>query len=761
MKLFHATYIPLFCLSLIGCAGSGSNPSGVSWLDLLGNLTNSEIIARLDSPTASIITSFDPTGGNDDYNHFVRKGPAGWVVLADLKGPGYVSRFWTTGADDGKHRVRFFFDGEREPRLDLSLDELTGGREPFQPPLAAYENYCWYSFIPMPYAKRLVIMMQEGGQREGGWPRLFYQVNYCNLPKGKPVKTFTGEVTPADASKLAVVADYWKKGGLAEVPAGSKQLSESLSLAPGARQALQDLAGPAIVRELTVTPDFSKLPTAVDRERILRDVVLHITWNGASLPSVAAPLGDFFGSFWRRTRCQSMYFGMTGNTFVCRFPMPFQSSARISFENQGQQSVDLALHVSCQALPSWDENWGYFHSSWSRSTPSDVGKPHAILRTTGKGRYVGCILSVVSMDRSWWILEGDEMMYRDGKTSPDWHGTGLEDYFNGAWYYRNVLIRPLYGLTVKTFFRISQYRLHLLDPVAYDSSFNMVFERGPNHASHGFMESVAYYYQDKPGAAMNTLGAAADRETPRDPLAEATIMTDLANYERIGDYQGAREYIDEFLETHREFPFRSVLRLRQIAYNERINGFGATRPEYERFLAAETNTVALDQAKLLMWFHESASNALCSLYANMRARAMLDGKELCAVEKPDRIVVVGLSIGPGKHAMAAQAGWQSYPSWVQISLRTHGADVNSGPDWKCKFNASGDWGSTEFDDAAWPSAGGLGTKGPPEEPYIWVEPNAFVDMHSKATGLRPRDEDWPSRQSFMVYRHAFELPADR
>jgi hypothetical protein len=314
-------------------------------------------------------------------------------------------------------------------------------------------------------------------------------------------------------------------------------------------------------------------------------------------------------------------------------------------------------------------------------------------------------------------------------------------------------------LTVKTFFRIIQYRLHLLDPVGYHSSFSMVFERGPDNASHGFMESMAFYYQDKPGAAMDGLGKAADREAPRDPLAEATIMTDLANYERLGDYQGARDYIDEFLETHREFPFGPVLRLRQIAYNERIHGFDVTRPEYERFIATETNRVALDQARLLMWFHESPSNALFSLYSNMRARAMLDGKELCGVEKPDRIAVVGLTMGLGRHAMSVQAGWQSYPSWAQTLLRTHGGDVYSGPDWKYMFNPTGDWGLPAYDDSAWSPMGGLGTKGPPEEPFIWVEPNAFVDMHSKAIGMRPRDEDWPNRRSVIVYRKSFESMA--
>ena len=105
-----------------------------------------------------------------------------------------------------------------------------------------------------------------------------------------------------------------------------------------------------------------------------------------------------------------------------------------------------------------------------------------------------------------------------------------------------------------------------------------------------------------------------------------------------------------------------------------------------------------------------------------------------------------------------QAGWQSYPSWVQASLRTHEGDVNSEPNWKYSFNPAGDWGSAEYDDSAWKPMGVLGTKGPPEEPYIWVEPNAFAGMQSKAAGIRPRDEEWPSRQSTVVYRKAFEVP---
>ncbi len=70
-------------------------------------------------------------------------------VLADLKGPGTVTRFWSANPDR-TNTTRFYFDGEAEPRLALPLADLfkglatpfwTGfllrqryGREPLLPP---------------------------------------------------------------------------------------------------------------------------------------------------------------------------------------------------------------------------------------------------------------------------------------------------------------------------------------------------------------------------------------------------------------------------------------------------------------------------------------------------------------------------------------------------------------------------------------------------------------------------------------------------
>jgi hypothetical protein len=746
-------------VSISGC-GLGCKGPRLTWIDLLSELMNSDRIAQLDVPGTSIVTSYDPAGSNDDYNHYLRKGPEGWIVLADLKGPGYITRFWFTGAEEnGKHRVQFYFDGEKKPSIDMTLAEFCGGSEPFVPPLARYENYCWFNLYPLPYAKRLVIMTQEGGYKPGGWPRIFYQINYTSLEKGQCVESYVpGTPTPEQAAKLKELRTYWEHGQ-AKVDSSRSQASmTTLVVAAGAAVSLDKITGPAVIRSLQVTPDFDALPSAQAHERVLRDVVMQIQWNDSGAHSVLAPLGDFFGSVWRRTRYQSLYFGMTGSTFVSRFPMPFEKAAQIRFENQGTQPVTMKVALEMEPLTSFTNAWGYFHATWSHSTPQDIGRPHAILRTEGEGKYVGCLLAEVTQDQSWWILEGDETMYVDGETRPSWHGTGLEDYFNGGWYYQNVLTRPLYGLAMKSFFRIAQYRLHLMDPVRFNQSFAMSFERGPDNASRGWMESMAYYYLRQPAPAAFPVGDAAQREPPKDPLTEPSIMTDLANYERFGDYRGAQEYIDFFLQQYPAFPFAPVLRLRQIAYTERLEGFSKAKPLYEQFLASETNSMAVEQARLLLWFHEDPSRAILSLYSTTKSRVFLDGQDVCSVENPESVRFVGVQLQPGQHALALYTMWSRYPNWIQASLRTHSTNIVTDLSWKMQFKPSGAWSSVGYDDTSWLSIPGTGVKGPPEEPYVWLMPNAFVDMQSQALGLRANDEIWPDKRGYFVFRKSFTMP---
>ena len=610
--------------------------------------------------------------------------------------------------------------------------------------------------IPILYRKRLVIETTKGGYKPGNWPRLFYQINYSLLPSRTPVESFSGAFSEADRAAMESVRRAWNEVPSNALPAASRMTTVRVALPPGSVSNALMLTGPAMICSLNVTPDFNAIPSALKREESLRNLILRIQWNRESFSSVETPLGDLFGNLGRRSRFRSMFFGMAGDTLESRFPMPFESAAQIQLENQGDQPITLEVGVEIEPLKAWDSKWGYFHSGWHRTGPNDVGAPHPILRTEGRGKYVGCILGVTALDRSYWILEGDESIRKDKETVPGWLGTGLEDYFNGGWYYQNVLARPLHGLSFKAPFRTVQYRVHLVDPVCFNSSLAMQFERGPKHASLGWMESVAFYYLDRPRPVFARLGTAAERVRPADPMAQVTVMTELWNFERFGDYTGAVEFVDAFLEQFRDFPFADVLRLRQAAYAARTKGWDMVRPVFER-AAVVTNSMVGSMAKTQLWFQENSRYALLGAYCNTRTKIFLDGREVGETLDPERMSVWGLTLAPGRHVLALQAVWHPYPDWVQVCLRMHSGDAITTPAWKCAINPSGDWASPDYDDSAWSANGGTGVKGPPEEPFVWVVPDLFVDMQSKAIGLRPM-VDWTDHRGFIVYRHVFRIP---
>ena len=82
--------------------------------------------------------------------------------------------------------------------------------------------------------------------------------------------------------------------------------------------------------------------------------------------------------------------------------------------------------------------------------------------------------------------------------------------------------------------------------------------------------------------------------------------------------------------------------------------------------------------------------------------------------------------------------------------------IGTATDWTCQFKPPGAWGSRDYDDRSWRPVDGPGVAGPPQEPKIFITPNAFVDLQAQAAGLRATEGDWPDPRGFFVYRHRFE-----
>ena len=740
------------CGVMAGCSKAPPSGDAVTVASLMEPLRDSIWPARLSQADTIMHSSYDRTGGNNDYGTFLRDSDTpGWKVLVDLKGPGYVSRIWFTGAKDGEpHRFRFYFDGESAPRLEGDIKELFGGNQfPFPAPLAEYNNYCWYSFIPMPYASGLRIECETGSPNADGTPRkLYFQVSENRLPPRTPVESFSLPLNERDAQAVTQTVEVWLNG--------FTQTGGETTLTTGDLQTGFTLEGPAVLRRLEITPDWEKI-SAERRNDILRDWMLCIQYDESGVDSVKVPLGDFFGSPWFRLRAQSLFFGMEDDTFFSAFPMPFKQKAVIRIETGRIPPVPVTFRAWLDERPAVaTDDIGYFHAGWWRTNPNEIGRPHPVLRAKGRGKFIGCLLSVCALDGSYWVLESDETIRKDDEKTGRWQGTGLEDYFNGGWYYQNVMCGPTHGLPVKEPFRTVQYRIHTMDPSQFETSLDMTFERGPEGRNIATFESVSWYYMDQPQAA-NTIGLRPDhRLRPHDPQLEPqTLMTALWNYERFGDWQGER---DELLDCFRReasswTPLqRRMLELRLALLEEKVNDAENPLP---RFLNDTHEDVR--RAANILQQERSGEKTTAVFFANMPARLFIDGHEILQAGNPEQAVFDSIDLPSGRHSVVIATQRQRYPDWVLLALRRGDWFAGSDTTWRYAFAPNGNWFEADYDDSVWPQIGGTGVKGPPEEPYLHVEPDPFIGMQSRAVGIRPGRE-WPATAGFVVYRTTIDIP---
>lgn len=747
---------------LLGCSRNDSTPdddgaTGKEWItvaSLAASLADPLEVARMDRADTILHSSYDRSGANEDYGTFLRNSSTpGWKVIADLKGPGYLSRFWFTGAKDGApHRFRFYFDGESTPRFEGDVKEWCGGTQtPFLAPLAEYKNYCWYSFVPMPYAKSLRVECEAGP----AGAKVYYQLSEMRLPRGSRVESFSWPLPERDVTALENVRTRWASG---EFPAEGDVIEAELR----AGDPPLVLEGGGVVRRVEFTPDWNSVPPE-ERDSLLRDLRIGIRYGSRGEASTAdesvwSPLGDLCGMPWRRTRTQSLYFGMKGESLFCAFPMPFADRMEWAIDFGPRAKTAVRLRIWKTPLPADGmQSLGYFHAAWKRTGAKEIGSPHSILNVKGDGKYVGCLLSVCTLDGSFWALEGDESIRKDGEKTPGWLGTGLEDYFNGGWYYQNVMSGPTHGLFIKEPFRTVQYRVHAMDPSYFRKSFDMAFERGPDHASRATFESIAWTYLRTPQKADSIRLAPAYRRMPSDPrLDPLNALFSVWNFERLGDLRGARdEWALRLQKQAAAWPpaHQRLARLRLALYDEALAS--ASNPNLLNPFLGDSEPAVRDAARILQ--RERDTNGItATLYANMAAELFIDGQRILQTEDPTTAAATSLTLSPGPHLFAIRTALQPYPDWVQLALRRGAWVDGTGPEWKYAIQPPADAVTPSFDDQSWPVVGGTGVKGPPEEPYVQIAPDPWIHMQSRALGIRPCGDKPP--RGTVVYRATLNIP---
>lgn len=333
------------------------------------------------------------------------------------------------------------------------------------------------------------------------------------------------------------------KGGTASSELGKSRKGSPCipGIEPGETKVLADITGQGCIQHIwiTVTDKIS------DRNCfVLRDLVLRMYWDGEEEASVECPLGDFFccgfGRSYPVTSAPIAVLPRSG--FNSYFAMPFRERARITVENQNEETIPSFFYqIDYNLYPQMPDAAGYFHAQWRRSRITRIGEDHVILDgVKGSGRYLGTFLAISALERYWWG-EGEMKFYLDGDEEyPTICGTGTEDYFGGAWsfaagvqgkmveqtYSTPYLGYPFYSKSDDSVYSAYHnddcppmrglYRFHIPDPIFFREDIRVTLQQiGSCH--RGIFErqddvaSVAYWYQTEPHGVFPELPAGKER----------------------------------------------------------------------------------------------------------------------------------------------------------------------------------------------------------------------------------------------------------
>lgn len=294
---------------------------------------------------------------------------------------------------------------------------------------------------------------------------------------------------------------------------------------PGEKKTLVSYEGAGIITRLWMTFSgwfwmYWEPHTYID-QTILKKLIFRIYWDGQPYPSVEAPIGDFFGiGLCEYKPYLSQFIGLSSGGFYNYFPMPFEKGVRIEVENMHEKVVPYVfLNANYQAYEKLPGQAGRFHCLYHAGTHTGA-EPLEVLQAEGRGHFVGCCLSIQGKERSALsFLEAPEYVYIDTEdtSSPTIVGTGMEDFFNGGWYFREGEFNaPYHGVPIKDVLNstVCMYRFFEEDAIGFQRRIALKFispRSAEEQKDHPFKyASTAYWYQDKASRLAFTLPSKED-----------------------------------------------------------------------------------------------------------------------------------------------------------------------------------------------------------------------------------------------------------
>ncbi len=510
MKLQKLIFVFLILSLLISCERNPV-PEKSSFSKEFSSVSDElEELLRIDflpyfrtNTTVGQISSYDTTGGNNDgfsgMYSFIRK-EGNKLILADLKGPGVITRIWTpTPSED---TIEFYFDGETESGIKMRFIDLFSGEIfPFIHPVVGNEVGGYYCYLPIPFNKSCKIAYM-------GSTMYFHQIQYRLYEGSGSTESFPANWSEDEKNMLQKVCDFWNDRGsfgeseLKSVYPDYSEKSLTFLLSPGESKTIFKMnTGGRLVRlEIQPTDIFSGLN---------KDLLLEALWDDELNPAMFCPVADFFGYAYGKPSMQSIILGSTDGINYCYIPMPFEKKAEVNLVyekrvDSDQRAVRLTVTTG-YSVQRKTAGEGRFYAKWNREINPEKGKAYVFLDTKGQGHYIGTILQAQGLRPGMTqFFEGDDSTVVDGVLR--FHGTGSEDYFNGGWYaipdrWDRSFSLPLHGCLDYSipYARTGGYRLYITDKITWQKEIIHTIEHGPEGNRYPVdYTSLALYYSDRP-----------------------------------------------------------------------------------------------------------------------------------------------------------------------------------------------------------------------------------------------------------------------
>jgi hypothetical protein len=434
-------------------------------------------------------SSHNKKGVNGDADWFLYKDERGDAVIFDAMGPGCVRSFWNTciGPDQ---ILKFYFDGEKEPRYTVSKTDLYQGKHPLFPaPLTSYETlghyegeqYAGNCFVPIPFSKSLKITCQG--------PVVFYHFFYERYPAGTQIATFTGR-----ENRDYLVKAFQQQGEeLQPVENAEVIRASSAGIEPNDVLEVLNTQGSGVVTRVVVEGEAT--------EDFLNNVEIHMQWDESVRLDVLAPLGMFCACAVRPENVRALPVKVEkldgGRIRLTNyFRMPFWSKAFIRIVNRQDKSsgpISVEVHVAPQR---YKENCaGYFNALYHDGR-TEMARDWLFADAVGTGRFVGVVQTMQGSH----YCEGDEHFILDGAGMPQVNGTGSEDYYLGCFWPNLNFNFPFAGSVgdiTKQPGPACYYRFHIEAPIPFYQSLDARIQHGGNSDIVSHYRSLGFYYVRK------------------------------------------------------------------------------------------------------------------------------------------------------------------------------------------------------------------------------------------------------------------------